>query len=102
MPMPTVNISATGTGGPIDEGEQFAWTTVASGSITVRADGPSWFTPNPCTFTGPASGPLSDNSNVVTAGDQASPIGGWGYSATCITGYGHVVVVPTMEEEKAG
>ncbi len=94
MPMPTVTLGS-GTAS-IDKGEEFAWVTNVTGSITVDAqimpDGNPWFTPNPCSFTGPASGPLPDGSNVVTAADEQSPPGGWSYTSNIPQGNGHVIV----------
>jgi hypothetical protein len=112
--MQTINIQ---NGGTVEPGETFAWTTnVAQSGIFVYAqlmsNGQPWFTPNcppdgpPPTgtgFTGPATGPLPDNSNVVTAADAISPPSGWTYTSNVLSGTGHVVV-QTMhpERRKAG
>jgi hypothetical protein len=103
--METINIQ---NGGEAEGSTQFAWTTTASGSIRVTAanmpNGNPWFTPSPCDFTGPASGELSNQSNVVTPTNDQSPPQGWGYTANVLVGTGHVIVEPTMpgaEHKKA-
>jgi len=107
-----VNVSTGAISGQINndqwlvDGDTFAWiTNVAQNPITVTAQhmtapysGP-WFTPynNPngdsVSFKGPASGQLSDNSNVaVVASGQVSPPAGWGYVPNIPVGAGRVVV----------
>lgn len=104
MPIPTIMLGS-GTGS-INQGEEFAWGTNVTGSITVTAqtmpDGNPWFTPSPCNFTGPATGPLPDNSNVVTAADEQSPPSGWSYTTNIPNGNGHVIVhLEVHRREKA-
>ena len=106
--MPTIDVQS---GGTVAEGEKFAWVTSLSSPdpITVTAanmncDPPPncpWFTPGTCSFTGPATGPLKDNSNVVTATTELSPPGGWAYTSNTFAGDQHVIVDPTMPKTKA-
>ncbi len=107
MPMPTIDIATSKvSNGPIYEGEQFAWTTSASVSdiqvyAQIMQNGQPWFTPNQNPFNGPATGPLPDNSNVVTAADAVSPASGWTYTCPSIfQGEGHVVVIETIHKRK--
>jgi hypothetical protein len=111
-PMPTIDVvSGVVTNPPVKVNQPFAWTTSSSGPILVYAqkmgNGQPWYTPSPppnaSGFTGPATGPLADGSNVVTAGNTVSPPSGWGYTSNLFAGEGHVVV-QTMhdhEEKKA-
>jgi hypothetical protein len=103
LPMPTIEIGSSTSS--VNQGETFAWVTTATGPnpISVNAqnmpNGSPWFTPA-CSFNGPASGPLNDNSNVVTAASQSSPVGGWSYTSSLPGGNGHVVVHMRRDEEK--
>ena len=94
MPMPTVTLGSGSAS--VAKGEEFCFITNVTGSIVVTPqnmpNGTPWFTPNPCNFTGPASGPLADGSNVVTAADAQSPPGGWSYITNFPNGSGHVIV----------
>lgn len=115
MPKPTVNI-ATGliSYQPNDEqwlnpGQEFAWVTNVAGNVWVKpVDGPNsqkWFTPsNGVSFTGPATGPLANGSNVATASSDMSgePFTGWQYQSNVNQNNGRVVVKSgKMEQAKA-
>lgn len=85
----------------LEAGQEFAWTTnVQKNGITVtpqNMSGPNtpWFTAyngGGLSFNGPASGQLSDNSNVAVVADDVSPIAGWSYTADIPVNAGHVVV----------
>ena len=109
MAMPTIDVvSGQVTNPPVKVNQPFAWTTSTSGQILVygqqMSNGQPWFSPSPppnaSGFTGPATGPLPDNSNVVTAANAISPPSGWGYTSNLFAGEGHVVVQTMHDHEE--
>jgi hypothetical protein len=73
--MPSVDISSgTVSGGTIQVGHTFEFSTSATGSISVTVpDNGAWFSPSPASFTGPGS--------VTVTAELASQTG-WGFGVT--------------------